>query len=238
MMRCISNPHHLALEKLYRSHSRNLSNNDWVRRYLGTTKPYLGLPTKEKQNLTKDYLKSQNLDNITLDKLLISLSRGQSFEEVSAVGYILTFSHDFRRSIEMATLDQLLDHVEGWAETDTICQMSFTADELLSRWSDWENLLKKFRTDPNIHKRRASLVLLTKPLRQSADPRLASLALENTAQLMAEKHILITKAISWILRSMIKHHPALVENYLEKNQELLPKIALRETHRKLLTGRK
>lgn len=53
-----------------------------------------------------------------------------------------------------------------------------------------------------------------------------------------EKHVMITKAISWLLRSLIKYHKNEVTVYLKKNSLTLPKIAVREVRRKLETGKK
>jgi 3-methyladenine DNA glycosylase AlkD len=65
---------------------------------------------------------------------------------------------------------------------------------------------------------------------------LAFIAFQNIERLKSEKEILITKAISWVLRSMVKHHrPTLIEFMKEKD---LPAIAVRETRRVLETGRK
>jgi 3-methyladenine DNA glycosylase AlkD len=49
---------------------------------------------------------------------------------------------------------------------------------------------------------------------------------------------MITKAISWVLRSLVKHHRSEVENYLDTHEESLPRIAVREVRVKLDTGRK
>ena len=125
-----------------------------------------------------------------------------------------------------------------WAENDVLCQSNFTAENILNRWSDWKKWLKEFNKSPNINKRRASLVLLTKSLRQSDDPRLSKLAFENVENLKGEKDILITKAVSWILRSLVTFHKTELLEYLDKNKESLPKIAYREALSKALTGRK
>jgi len=62
--------------------------------------------------------------------------------------------------------------------------------------------------------------------------------LKNVEKLKTEKDVLITKAISWVLRSMILTNPEVVREYLEKNKDSLPRIALREATTKLLTGKK
>ena len=82
------------------------------------------------------------------------------------------------------------------------------------------------------------MVLLCSPLRKAADKRLATVALANIDRLKHEKEILITKAISWLLRSMVKHHRKEVVTYLKANQQSLPKIAVRETQKVLDTGKK
>jgi 3-methyladenine DNA glycosylase AlkD len=80
--------------------------------------------------------------------------------------------------------------------------------------------------------------LLTKPVRDSDDTRLADLAFANIDKLKQDREILVTKAISWLLRDLIKNHRQKVEKYLQKNEDTLPRIAVRETRTKLLTGRK
>ena len=109
---------------------------------------------------------------------------------------------------------------------------------MLKDWSNWKKLLLKLAKDNNFHKKRASLVLLTKPIRDSNDSRLKVLAFVLIDALKREKSILITKAISWLLRDLVKYHKREVRKYLELNQNSLPKIAVRETKRKIETGRK
>jgi 3-methyladenine DNA glycosylase AlkD len=75
-------------------------------------------------------------------------------------------------------------------------------------------------------------------VRDSEDARLADFAFMNIDKLKKEREILVTKAISWLLRDLIKHNRPRVETYLKENEDTLPKIALRETRTKLLTGRK
>jgi 3-methyladenine DNA glycosylase AlkD len=80
--------------------------------------------------------------------------------------------------------------------------------------------------------------MLCSPLRNVNDKRLAEIALANIDRLKHENDILITKAISWVLRTMIKHHKKIVADYLKLNQDILPKIAVRETMTKLKIGTK
>lgn len=123
-------------------------------------------------------------------------------------------------------------------ETDSICQSKFSAPEVFRKWKEWRELLTKLASDKNVHKRRASLVLLTKLVKDSEDMRLADLAFANIGKLKQNREILVAKAISWLLRDLIKNHRQSVEKYLLENEDTLPRIAVRETRQKLLTGRK
>ncbi len=114
----------------------------------------------------------------------------------------------------------------------------FGPEDLLADWPAWSGFIRRLSTDSNINKRRASLVLLCRSTRTGPDPRLRDLALETVETLKAEREILITKAVSWVLRSMSEQHPAEVIRYLDAEGPTLPAIAVRETRIKLATGRK
>jgi 3-methyladenine DNA glycosylase AlkD len=134
--------------------------------------------------------------------------------------------------------DEWLDQLEGWAEIDAVCTSKYTRTEIVDQWKKWKPLLIKFSKSKNISKRRASIVVFCSPLSQFENKDLSEVALQNVDRLKSEKSVLITKAISWVLRSMIKHHRTLVEEYVKENGSTLPKIAIRETMVKLETGRK
>ncbi|HUW24277.1 MAG TPA: DNA alkylation repair protein [Patescibacteria group bacterium] len=207
--------------------------------YIGSTKFCYGIRSGVKKQIIKDWIKKhKDLSFPEYLELLNLLYQGNSHEEISLAGKLLELLPKLRKQIKPKYLDAWLNKVEGWAEVDSICQSNFSSEEVLTRWEDWVILLKSLVASPNVHKRRASLVLLTKTVRDSGDSRLSSLAFKNIDKLKKEKDILITKAISWLLRDLIKSHRREVETYLGKNEDLLPKIAIRETRKKLLTGKK
>jgi 3-methyladenine DNA glycosylase AlkD len=102
----------------------------------------------------------------------------------------------------------------------------------------WTRFLAKLSRSKSIAKRRASLVFYTSPISHCNADALAIAALGNVERLKNEKDILITKAISWLLRSMVRHHRQRVESYLDEHGTSLPAIAVRETRVKLRTGKK
>lgn len=208
-------------------------------RYLGTNKPYHGFTSKQLSDLSKRIYKENNLSPDQIVELLNSLyQNGVSYTEIVLGPMILSLSSETLKNFDPKNLDLWLNYTCGWAENDVLCQSNFSAENILNRWTDWKKWLKEFNKSSNINKRRASLVLLTKALRQSNDSHLSKLALENIENLKGEKDILITKAVSWLLRSLVTFHKTELLEYLDKNKESLPKIAYREALSKAITGKK
>lgn len=233
------NKYHQEILKEIKKYSHPEPFPDFNLRYLGTHSPCFGIRTPDHQSIIKNFIKSHS--NFSLEEymeLLNSLSDGKYHEEKNTVGGLLVVNPKLASQIDPKILDQWLSNREGWLEVDSLCQSSFSAKILLDNWPTWQKLLKNFNQDKHISKRRASLVLLNKSVGQSDDQKLAGLALENINNLKHEKDILITKAISWLLRSLIKNHRQRVEEYLKENANSLPKIAIRETKKKLETGKK
>lgn len=209
-----------------------------INKYLGTPNYVYGLKAGDYGKILK-YWKSAHSEMTKTEffELLDSLNKnGKSVEEKIFVGSFLGKYPEFRKVVELKYLYSWFGNVVGWVEIDTLC--CFEGEEVLSRWDEWKKLLEDFSCDSNISRRRASLVLLTRPVRWTEDERLSDLAFANIELLKSEKEILITKAVSWLMRSLIKYHRGELEDYIKKNEDSLPKIALRETKRKLLTGRK
>lgn len=207
--------------------------------YMGTTKFCSYIKSGTRVKIIKDWMKRhRDLSSGELTDLLNSLYKGKSHDERLVAGKLLEFLPKLRKDLDPQLIDRWLNSAEGWGEVDSLCQSNFTAEELLGNWGIWQKLIKKFSLDENIHKRRASLVLLTKSAGHSSNEKISQLAFQLINQLRHEKDILITKAISWLLRSLIKLHKNEVAKYLKENKATLPSIALRETEHKLLTGKK
>ncbi|MFZ2152458.1 MAG: DNA alkylation repair protein [Microgenomates group bacterium] len=211
----------------------------WLQKYLGTDKP-----TNCTRSIDIKYQATQILhDSIHsatefynyIDHLYTT---GTTFEDLALAASIFSRGHKYRQDFDLSYLDKWLNYTVGWAEVDSLCQSNFHAIELLNNWDDWQKLLTKLSNSPNINQRRASLVLLCKSLGESDDLRIYNLALSLVEKMKHEKEVLITKAISWVLRQMVKHYSPKLKVYLDKNKATLPKIAYRETLKKITTGKK
>ena len=201
-------------------------------RYYGLSAPVLRGVAREWVRANKDAPPDEFV------RLLDSLFRGESLEEKVLAALLLGYGKAARAAVSTKNLDAWLDHLVGWAEIDALCSNIFKPDEALAKWKDWERLVKRLARDENINKRRAALVFLTGFVRHSDDKRFSALAFETIERLKSEREIIITKAVSWLLRNLTIRHKTSVAAYIAKNETSLPAIAVRETTRKIKTGRK
>lgn len=233
------NPHQAYLLKQYKLASKHKGATSQRPEHLGTSRTLFSLRNNKRREIIRAWIK----DNKTISyddwvALIDALYRGESYEERCTPPTLFVKFPTYRRQLPLAQLDMWLGQLEGWAEVDSTCQSIFPANDMLSKWEVWQPLLQRLTQDSNINKRRTSLVLLTTPITNSPDKRLITQALDNVDVLKHEKDKLITKAVSWVLRKGIKQHRQSVEDYLTDNTDSLPAIAIRETRRKLTTGKK
>lgn len=232
------NIYHQELLKEIKALSGTPTQHTFLNNYLGSEHPRYPISNPVLRSIAKTWMKEhRELTSKDIATLITSLSEGESFTEKCLAGILLDYCHKEQRTFAPKLFEQWLKQLEGWAEVDTLCTGRYAEAEVVEQWSTWKPLLLKFSKSKNIHLRRASIVLLCSPLRKSNEPELATVAFENIHRLKHEKEVLITKAISWVLRSMVKHHRKALEKFLKEETEL-PAIALRETQRVLKTGRK
>lgn len=207
--------------------------------YGGSGHPFYRVGVPERRAIARAWVAGQRGGDPAEALVVIdSLFAGDSHEEKTLPAFILAADRAIRRAVRPADLDRWLGQLNGWAEVDCLCQSVFTAEDFGADWHAWKALVTRLAADADINKRRAAMVLLNAPVRGSDDPRFRDLALQVLDRLKGERDILITKAVSWLLRTMTGRHRAIVEDYVAREADRLPKVAVRETRLKLATGTK
>jgi len=207
--------------------------------YLKSGASFINVAVPEQRRIAKAWLKTHATWTVPdILKLVDELVRGENHEEKTLGLHLLEGLGPDRRPFGPDEVDRWLDHLVGWAEVDSLCQSIFGADDLLGDWPAWRGFIRRLSKDANINKRRAALVLLVRSTGRNDDPRLRDLAFETIETLKGEREVIITKAVSWLLRALMETHPAEVTRYLDIQGPTLPAIAVRETRIKLATGRK
>lgn len=207
--------------------------------YMGNNHVFYPISIPALRVIAKEWMRShRNLTAPEFAEVLSSLIKSKSSTEKIMAGILMGYSAKPQRTFNPDIFDQWLDHIAGWAEVDALCTGDFSRTEIPGNWTKWKKLIIKLSKDPNVNKRRASLVLFCSPLSRVRDERLAQEAFKRMDKLKLEKEVMITKAVSWLLRSMIRHYRNEVSDYVTAHIGTLPKIAVRETLAKLKTGRK
>lgn len=202
--------------------------------YLGTSKKLLWIKVPIKTKIARAWNKQNN--NIAVEEfqaILDHLFLSDVHDHYILGCKLIETNNRIKSQLNLEKIEEWLSLATGWAEVDAFCQATSSAQLFLHHWTIWSNNLIKFSQSNNFSLKRGSLVMLIKPVKQSDDVRFAQLALNNVDRLKSENSILITKAISWLLREMLKNHHDLIEKYLQSNHKRLPKIAVREVKSKM-----
>jgi 3-methyladenine DNA glycosylase AlkD len=230
--------HHQILQQIKKNAGKSTAHT-FLDSYLGNSHLRYPIGAPVLRRIAKDWMKAhRDLSAKDFATLLTDLVEAESATEKTMAGVLMDYATDDQRKFNPGLFDQWLDHLEGWAEIDAVCTGKYSATEVVEQWKKWKPLLIKFSKSKNINKRRASIVFFCSPLSRVENKDISQIGLQIVDTLKAEKKILITKAISWVLRSMVKYNRKSLEIYLQEHAESLPKIALRETLVKLETGKK
>lgn len=233
----MANSFHHEILALIRKNSGKPTRHTFLDTYLGNDHLRYPIDNPTLRGIAKEWMRShRDLSPEVFRDVLTSLIEGESCTEKMMAGILMGYSAKDQRTFDPMVFDRWLGHLVGWVEVDTVCTGDFITTQLPDDWTKWKKLVVKLSKDENINKRRASLVLFCSPLGRVKDDRIAEVAFKNIERLKSEKDVRITKAISWVLRSMIKNYRTLVVAYLKENGHTLPKVALRETTVKLKTG--
>ena len=200
---------------------------------------YYGVAVLERRRLVKAWLREHA--ELAIPVLLATCDSliGSDIYDEKTLGCMIVKQHRaVCAAVTPTEIERWLGHLVGWAEVDSLCQNTIPAAQMLADWAAWDGLLVRLARSTNVNKRRAALVLLTGPVHYSADTRLRNAALRTVDALKHERAILITKAVSWLLRSLTTRHRDELEAYLAANSDTLPAIAVRETRVKLQSGTK
>jgi len=233
------NPHHEALLTEIIAASGKGTSHTFLDSYLGNKHPRYPITAPVLRTIARNWMRNnKSMEAEEFCHVVDSLIKGESSTEKVLGGILMDYASFEQGSFDPGIFIQWLDHLEGWAEIDAACTGAYTIKQIPPAWSKWKTILKKLSKDEYIGKRRASLVFLCSPLSHCDDSDMAATAFQIIDTLRYEKEVLITKAISWVLRSMVRYHRKAVEEYVKNRQESLPKVAVRETITKLKTGRK
>ena len=149
-------------------------NND---SYSGSGHPFFNVAIPRLRQIGRAWLAGRRkAADAELLAVVSSLFTGEAYEEKVLAAILLGAANVPRmRGLggAPALADDWLDHLQGWAEIDSLCAGVFGPEEMEADWPGWRDLIRRLSRDPNIPTAAARrLVLLTRPTRTSVRPAL------------------------------------------------------------------
>ncbi len=165
-----------------------------------------------------------------------SLWTAPSLEERALA--IIILSRNRRRIPELTwdRFDRWRRLLDNWGLTDSLGNSLF-GPWLAADFDARKHFLQQLIEDPDVWSRRLALVAIV-PLNRDLRTAVPDLTFGLIEQVIDERHPMVTKAVSWALRQLVKTHKPKVEDFVAENRDRLAPLAAREVANKLRTGRK
>ena len=106
--------------------------------YLGNTNKRYAISMPKLRSVGKNWYKSQTLTAKEFFQLITSLIKAPASTEKMLGGIFLDFNHKHLEQFDPKVLDLWMNHLQGWAEVDTLCYGHFKVDHVLENWSSWK----------------------------------------------------------------------------------------------------
>lgn len=141
------------------------------------------------------------------------------------------------RALKRQDIDRLNSGLDNWMLTDVFC-----ACVLGFAWREGlldETYFLKLQASDDVWQRRIAVVATTAlniPANGGSGARRETLLMCQGA--VDDHHPMVSKAVSWALRTFVKWDSAAVEQFLESNEDRLARLVVREVNTKLQTGKK
>lgn len=196
----------------------------------GVRVPHLRQIAREWQ---RDHKQIECEDLVALMELLWN---GQSLEERVLATLLLERYKHLILNLTRTHFDRWRRGLDNWALTDGL-------GWVLALWilGDTDVRLTYLRglvADEDVWSRRLALVATVRMNREAADLDILDHTLGLVDQVKEERHPMVTKAVSWVLRELTKRHRDRATAYLEENRDVLAPHVVREVNNKLRTGLK
>ena len=203
-----------------------------ARRYLKSDLTFFGTRLPDIRKTIRTFLSSHDLDRASLVELVEELWSEPIHERKMAATVLLEARTKLLASEDVPMLERLIRESFTWAYVDPLSTnvggqmwVAGTMDpKTLDRWSQ----------DADFWIRRASLLVLLKPVKSGRDfERFARYA----DAMLEEKEFFIRKAIGWVLRELSKKEPEVVQAWIEPRLDRMSGVTRREAIKYLPTVR-
>ncbi|MBD3159109.1 MAG: hypothetical protein GF309_10010 [Candidatus Lokiarchaeota archaeon] len=192
---------------------------------------FIGVELPDIHRIVKSNIKSLKPDELPL--LMEEMWAIETFEtRLAGIDMMKVYAKKGPIQNALSIVDEWIDDLDTWGLSDPLCQPCIGT--LLHRDSSVEETLKKWRDSDNFWRRRCSVLpYLYLCLKSNYMPEFDTRILEAVEPHIDDQEFFVGKAAGWVLRELSKRNSGLVRDYIEKNENQMTKLVLREGSKKL-----
>jgi len=193
--------------------------------YMKSTMPYYGIRLPGVRTISRDVFGDVDMSCDEWRRTLLALWRGaRRREERYAAMYLLTMKRH-RACVTPALMQVLEEMVVSGAWWDHVDELAMVIGDLLrDHPRRMRPLMRKWSIDPNLWKRRVSIICQLK-FKRGTD---LDLLYSNIEPNLADRDFFIRKAIGWALRQYAWTDPQEVARYVREHEAQLSGLSRRE----------
>ena len=214
-----------TIKKLFETHS-NPERAIQMSKYMKDQFSFYGIAAADRKNLYKDFLKTEKKQG-TLDWAFLDQCYADDHREFQYLAYEYLLAMKKQLSFEdISSVKALVMKKSWWDTVDFLAQVvgnialkDSRVDELMLAWSQEEN----------IWVRRVSILYQLRFKEKTKTTQLEQILLN----CLGTNEFFINKAIGWALREYSKTNPDWVRDFLEKYQEQMANLSIREASKYL-----
>jgi len=193
--------------------------------YMKSTMPYYGLRLPQVRIICREILDGSSMTCDEWKGTIVELWRGaRRREERYAAQYLLTLKahQDCLKPSDMPMLEELVVTGAWWDHVDELAMV--IGDLLRKHPKQMRPLMRRWSTDPNMWKRRVSIICQLR-FKRNTD---LELLYANIEPNLDDREFFIRKAIGWALRQYAWTDPKEVTRYVRSRESRLSGLSKRE----------
>ena len=193
--------------------------------YMKSAMPYYGVNMPEVRAISRRVFDGSTMTCAEWRRTILELWHRARFREERYVAQYLLEMKGHRDCLAPESMPMLEEMVVTGAWWDLVDELATVIGDLLRRYPrQVRPLMRKWSTDPNMWKRRVSIIC---QLRFKRDTDL-ELLYANIEPNLADREFFIRKAIGWALRQYAWTDPKEVARYVRENEPRLSGLSRRE----------
>ncbi len=206
-----------------------------MRAYMKSTMPYYGVNLPAVRAISRQVFAERDLGCTEWQKTVLELWRGaRRREERYAAMYLLTMKRH-RDCVTPALMPMLEEMVVSGGWWDYVDELAMVIGDMLREHPrQMSPLMRKWSIDPNLWKRRVSIICQLKFKRETD----LDLLYSNIEPNLGDRDFFIRKAIGWALRQYAWTDPKEVARYVRANEARLSELSRREALKNISLPRK